>query len=138
MYATGSGVGSQSLMWMLLDPSGRIVAQAAAAYDIEYPHSAWAQQNSLDWRRALGQVVARLLRDAAVAPASVATLGLASQVDGLVAVDAYGDPLHPAIIWLDRRGTSQTYQIREGIGDDEVRRITGLNTDASHASLRPS
>lgn len=134
MYAIGCDVGSQSLKGMLLDPSGRILAQAAAAYDIEYPHPAWAQQDSLDWRGALGQVVSRLLRDAAIAPASVATLGLASQVDGLVAVDADGEPLHPAIIWLDRRGTDQTRTIREAIGDDEVRRITGLNTDASHVA----
>lgn len=134
MYAIGCDVGSQSLKGMLLDPSGRIVAQAAAVYDVEYPQSSWAQQDTLDWRRALGQVVGRLLRDAAVAPASVATLGLATQVDGLVAVDANGDPLHPAIIWLDRRGTSQTQRIRERIGDGEVRRITGLNTDASHVA----
>ena len=134
MYSIGCDVGSQSLKGMLLDPSGRILAQAAAAYDIQYPHPAWAQQDSLDWRAALGQVVSRLLRDAAIAPASVATLGLASQVDGLVAVDADGEPLHPAIIWLDRRGTDQTRTIREAIGDDEVRRITGLNTDASHVA----
>ena len=39
MYAIGCDVGSQSLKGILLDPSGRVVAQAAASYDVEYPHA---------------------------------------------------------------------------------------------------
>ena len=40
---------------MLLDPSGAVVAQAAASYDVDYPHPGWAQQDVLDWRSALGR-----------------------------------------------------------------------------------
>lgn len=134
MYAIGCDVGSQSLKGILLDPAGRIVAQASAAYDVHYPHPAWAQQDPLDWRAALGDVIARLLRDAAIAPGAVGALGLASQVDGLVAVDEDAEPLHPAIIWLDRRGAAQTRTLRDAIDADEVRRITGLNIDASHVA----
>lgn len=134
MYAIGCDVGSQSLKGILLDPAGTVVAQAAAAYDVAYPHPAWAQQDSLDWRRALAEVIGKLLRDAAVRPADIDTLGLASQVDGLVAVDADAEPLHPAIIWLDRRAADQTRAIRAAIDDAEARRITGLNIDASHVA----
>jgi len=134
MYAIGCDVGSQSLKGSLLDPAGAVVAQAAATYDVQYPHPAWAQQDPLDWRRALAKVIGQLLDDAAIVGSAVATLGLASQVDGLVAVDADAEPLHPAIIWLDRRAAGQTRALRSAIGDDEVRRITGLNTDASHVA----
>lgn len=134
MYAIGCDLGSQSLKGILLDPAGRVVAQASAAYDVQYPHPAWAQQDPLDWRVALSDVVARLLHDAAIAPTSVGALGLASQVDGLVAVDEHAEPLHPAIIWLDRRGAAQTRTLRTAIEAGEVRRITGLNIDASHVA----
>ena len=92
MYAIGCDVGSQSLKGILLDPGGSVVAQAAAAYDVEYPHPAWAQQDSHLWRAALASVVGRLLDASGVAPSAVGTLGLASQVDGLVAIryDAHG------------------------------------------------
>ena len=134
MYAIGCDVGSQSLKGILLDPEGRIVADASASYDVVYPHPAWAQQDALDWRRALATVVRRLLDTAGVAPASVATIGLASQVDGLVVVDGDAEPMLPAIIWLDRRAADQTRTLRATIADDEVRAITGLNTDASHVA----
>ena len=51
MYVIGCDVGSQSLKGSLLDPAGTVVAQASAAYDVQYPHAAWAQQDALDWRR---------------------------------------------------------------------------------------
>ena len=63
----------------------------------------------------------------------VATLGLASQVDGLVAVDADGEALHPAIIWLDRRASEQVHAF-DGLDEPAVRRVTGLNVDASHVA----
>ncbi len=133
MYAIGCDIGSQSLKGTLLDPSGAAIAQAAASYDVEYPHPGWAQQDVRDWRVALASVVGDLLSTARVAPADVATLGLASQVDGLVAVDADAEALHPAIIWLDRRATSQTDRI-DGVQPADIRRITGLNLDASHVA----
>jgi xylulokinase len=133
VYAIGCDIGSQSLKGMLLDPAGVVVTQAAASYDVDYPHPGWAQQDVLDWRRALGHVIGDLLTTANVAPAEIGTLGLASQVDGLVAVDADAEAMHPAIIWLDRRATAQAAAI-DGIGTADIRRITGLNLDASHVA----
>lgn len=133
MYAIGCDVGSQSLKGILLDPSGAVIGQASASYGVDYPHPGWAQQDVQDWRTALGTVVRGLLEAANVAPADVTTLGLASQVDGLVAVDADGEALHPAIIWLDRRATAQADAI-DGIDPAGIRRITGLNLDASHVA----
>ncbi len=133
MYAIGCDVGSQSLKGMLLDPSGAIVAEAAAAYEVEYPHPGWAQQDVADWRTALGDVVRSLLGEGAIPASDVGTLGLATQVDGLVAVDADGEALLPAIIWLDRRASAQVGAL-EGLDRSEIRRITGLNLDASHVA----
>ena len=134
MYAIGCDVGSQSLKGVLLDPEGTVLGQASAAYDVHYPHPAWAEQDPLDWRRALALVVRKLIADAGIAPAEVATLGLASQVDGLVAVDTDGTPLRPAIIWLDRRAAVETRALGRRLAADEIRGLTGLNLDASHVA----
>ena len=133
MYAIGCDVGSQSLKGLLLDPSGTVVAQASAAYDVHYPHPGWAQQDVRDWRTALGTVVRGLLHTGSIDATEIGTLGLASQVDGLVAVDSEGDALHPAIIWLDRRASAQADTI-DGLDEPAIRRITGLNLDASHVA----
>jgi len=134
MHAIGCDVGSQSLKGILLDPDGRVLGHAAAGYDVEFPNPGWAQQDPLAWRVALGTVIRTLLSEAHVAAPSVGALALASQVDGLVAVDENAEPLHPAIIWLDRRATDETRRLREAMHVDEIRRITGLNTDASHVA----
>ena len=133
MYAIGCDVGSQSLKGILLDPSGAVVGQASAAYEVEYPHPGWAQQDVADWRSALAHVVRSLLDSASIRATEVDTLGLASQVDGLVAVDEDGDALLPAIIWLDRRASAQVAAF-DGIELSAIRRLTGLNLDASHVA----
>ena len=71
---------------------------------------------------------------AGVPAADIGVLGLASQVDGLVAVDADGEPLAPAIIWLDRRATAQARALGDAVDPAEIRRLTGLNLDASHVA----
>lgn len=134
MYAIGCDVGSQSLKGILLDPEGRAVAQASAAYEVDYPHPAWAQQDVWLWRRALAEVTRRLLTSSGIAAVDIATLGLASQVDGLVAVDGDNEPLGPAIIWLDRRAAEQARALGRRMDPSEIRRRTGLNLDASHVA----
>jgi xylulokinase len=134
VYVIGCDVGSQSLKGVLVDADGTVCAQASAAYPVAYPHPGWAQQDPGDWRRALASVVRELLATGGAAPTDVVALGLASQVDGLVAIDGEGDPLAPAIIWLDRRATEQTRSMGRAVDAAEVRRRTGLNLDASHVA----
>ena len=134
MYAIGCDVGSQSLKGVLLDPGGRVVGEAAAAYAVDYPHPGWAQQDASTWQAALALVIGTLRTATGLAPEEIGTLGLASQVDGLVPVDEAGQPLAPAIIWLDRRATDQARAIGTHLDADTIRRITGLNLDASHVA----
>lgn len=134
VYAIGCDVGSQSLKGVLLSPDGRISATAAATYPIRYPAPAWAEQDAHEWQSALAAVVRQLIRDAAIAPRDVRGLALASQVDGVVAVDGYNRPLRPALIWMDRRAVDQAARWRERIDADELRAITGLNLDAYHGA----
>lgn len=132
MYAIGCDVGSQSLKGVLLDPSGEVVAESSAGYEVVYRHPGWADQDSLDWRRGLARVVRELRSRAGVPASEIGVLGLAAQVDGLVLVDDDAEPLAPAIIWMDRRATSQARTLGVAVAAEEVRRLTGLNLDASH------
>lgn len=79
-------------------------------------------------------MVTQLLAGGRIDGRSVAAIGLASQVDGLVAVDGGHRALAPAIIWMDRRATRQTDMLRQKIDPAEVLRITGLNVDAGHVA----
>ncbi len=71
---------------------------------------------------------------AGVAGADVRMLGLACQVDGLVALDASLRPLRPAIIWLDRRAGAQTDALAAAAGAAALVERTGLQPDSSHTA----
>lgn len=130
----GCDVGSQSLKGVLLGAEGEILAEAAAPYDLAYPHPNWAEQDPGDWLSALGTVVAKLLDGADVEATEVGTLGLATQVDGVVAVGAGGDALRPAIIWMDRRAEVQSAALGERMPAQRIFDLTGLNLDSSHVA----
>ncbi|MFL6099797.1 MAG: FGGY-family carbohydrate kinase [Actinomycetales bacterium] len=131
-FAVGVDVGSQSVKGVLLDDSGGTRAIASEPLSTAHPSPAWAEQEPRSWETALAAVVRRLLADAGVDPGDVRALSLAAQVDGVVAVDAAGRPLAPAIIWLDRRAEAETAGLVERVGADRLRAITGLTADASH------
>jgi xylulokinase len=50
--------------------------------------SGWAEQDPAGWLAGIRAVVRGMLTTAAVAPAEVSHIGLACQVDGVVAVDS--------------------------------------------------
>lgn len=132
IYVIGCDVGSQSLKGVLIGPDGVVRGSAAESYRVDYPRDVWAEQDPALWQGALKDVVGRLRTDARLAPKDIRAIGLASQVDGVVVVDDTLKPLRPAIIWMDRRATREADDLRERIGDDEVRAISGLNLDAYH------
>ncbi|HEX7222440.1 MAG TPA: FGGY family carbohydrate kinase [Candidatus Limnocylindrales bacterium] len=134
MYAIGCDVGSQSLKGVLIAPDGSVAALAAASYPVDYPRDVWAEQDPRRWEAALADVVARLVAEGGIAAADVGAIGLATQVDGVVAVDADDEPLRPAIIWMDRRAARQADALRATVDDAELRAITGLNLDAYHCA----
>ncbi|MFV0427370.1 MAG: xylulokinase [Beutenbergiaceae bacterium] len=131
-YAVGCDVGSQSLKAVVLASDGQVLAKAGEQYSMAHRHSGWAEQSPDDYITAMGSAVRAALEMAGVAGSDVSVLGLASQVDGVVPVDASLQPLREAIMWLDRRAVTQAEQLRSAIGVSAAFDRTGLNIDASH------
>src|SRR3954452_24269286 len=106
-HVIGVDVGSQSVKAALLDPDGRVVATAGRPLVMSHPRAGWAEQDPADWEDALGGAVRAVVAAAGISPPDVTHLGLACQVDGVVAVDERLEPLRDAIIWLDRRAGAE-------------------------------
>jgi xylulokinase len=133
-YVIGADVGSQSVKALVMDADGAEVATATAACSMTHPAAGWAEQQPEEWKRALAGAVREARARAGIARDEVEMLALASQVDGLVALDANLDALRPAIIWLDRRATRQSAALCDAVGEVELVTRTGLNPDASHTA----
>jgi xylulokinase len=133
-YVIGVDVGSQSIKALLIDEHGTAVASASAPCAMSHPAAGWAEQQPDEWKSALADAVREVRATAGVSQDDVAMLGLACQVDGLVALDAGLNALRPAIIWLDRRATRQSAALCAAAGEVELVTRTGLNPDASHTA----
>jgi xylulokinase len=66
----------------------------------------------------------------------VDAIAFASQLDGLVAVDDDGEPVYPAMIWMDRRADVECAEAATRIDPARLREISGCNLDASHVAAK--
>jgi xylulokinase len=126
----GIDIGTQSLKAVVLSPEMKILSQHSIAYQPSFPKAGWAEQHPKLWEEALGPAIHGALQKAGRKPDEVRALGFAGQLDGCVAIDRQGVPLHPCLIWMDRRAEI------DGIDADIVHRTCGVVLDATHLAAK--
>lgn len=135
-YVIGVDIGTQSTKALLCDTSGRIVAQHAQGYMPDTPHPLWAEQWPQVWLDAVRTCIAACVHDVQVsmpgfAAGQVRALCIGSLYGGSgIPVDAAMQPLHPCLIWLDRRATAQVDWVRANIDLQRLGAITGNGVDS--------
>lgn len=133
-YVLGCDIGSQGAKAVVAGLDGTVRAEAAEGYGIDHPHPLWAEQPVERWRTALAGAVRQALSRAGAGPDEVRALGIAAQVDGVVAVDAAGQALRPAIIWMDRRAEAECARAGQALDEAAIFARTGLNLDPTHVA----
>jgi FGGY-family pentulose kinase len=120
----GLDVGTQSLRAALVDVMGTTVAFGVAPIETVYPRPGWAEQRPLEWWSAAAQAVRGALAQAAVAPDRIVAVGLDCTACTVVAADASGEPLRPALLWMDQRASKEAEEISR-TGDPVLRYVSG-------------
>ena len=115
----GLDVGTSSVKGIAIDGDGAVLAVAERGYPLSTPRPGWSEQDPEDWWRGAAEVLDEL--DAA----NAAGIGLSGQMHGLVALDAGGRPLRPAILWNDGRTQAQCEEIEQRIGFERLVQLTG-------------
>lgn len=130
-FVLGIDVGTQSSKGVLVSDQGKVEAVASAPHRVRFPRSGWAEQDPQEWTTAVAAVIGEL---AGSAQGEITHICVDAQVDGVVATGPDLEPLHPALIWMDRRATAHTGEIEASVGRDRVFEVTGLNCDPSHGA----
>jgi len=107
-YVIGIDGGTESLRAGVFDLTGRPIAFAAQAYRTNFPNPSWAEQNPADWWDAAGKAVRQAVRDAGITPSAVTALSVDTTCCSVVALDAAGEAVRPALIWMDVRSAAET------------------------------
>jgi xylulokinase len=116
----GLDVGTTGVKAVAVSPDGTVVARADHSYPLSTPHPGWSEQDPDDWWRAAEAALAKVS-----VGADVAGIGLSGQMHGLVALDAAGRVLRPAILWNDQRTGDECAEIEAVIGVDRLIELTG-------------
>ena len=130
----GIDVGSQGTVLAVFSPDGEQLAASYQPYQVSYPRPGWAEQDPQVWVDALEQGFAQLRELLDVG--RIAALAFASQLDGLVSVDGAGNPLRPAIIWMDRRADELCREAAERVSPERWYERSGCNLDGSHVAAK--
>ena len=71
----------------------------------------WAEQDPADWWSALGASVRGAVAAAGVDAARVLAIGTTTTCCSVVALDAAGDAIRPALIWMDVRADAEAAEV---------------------------
>lgn len=107
-------VGTSSLKVALVGRALDVLHAADESYDVSYPGTGCAEQAPEDWWQGARRALARLAVECPELPQRAAGIVFASQMCGVVAVDAGGRPLRPCMIWLDKRAASIARSVMGG------------------------
>ena len=130
----GVDIGTQSTKAVLMSVDGRLLAQTDRGYGVDMPRPHWAQQAAGPWLEAVRQVIAEVVRaghERGLAAAAIRSLAISGLYGGSgSAVDVQLEPLHPCLIWMDRRAVEQVERVREQVDLDDLLAVTGNGVDS--------
>ncbi|MCS7310872.1 MAG: FGGY family carbohydrate kinase, partial [Armatimonadetes bacterium] len=119
---------------VLLDGEGQVIDVAFAPYRTTSPEPLAAEQNPADWWRAVVRCTRTLLTRDLRRRDQLVAIGFSGHMNGVVLVDAQGEPVRPALLHADIRAQSQCEQLRQRLGEERYYRLTG-NRIAPFTSL---
>ncbi len=98
--------GTQSVRALLFDPQGVLLAKARVPIQPYYStRPGYAEQDPLVFWDAVCRACRELLALPGVQIQSIAAVALTTQRSTVVNLDQHGEPLRPAVVWLDQRRT---------------------------------
>ena len=129
-YILALDQGTTSSRAILFDEAGSIVAVAQHEFEQFYPQSGWVEHDPTEILTSQLSCAVEVLGKAGARPRDVAAIGITNQRETVVVWEREsGKPIHPAIVWQDRR-TAPLCELLEksGVGE-EVSAKTGLVLD---------
>lgn len=129
-------IGTTSVKAAVVGLDGQCHVQFAETYPTARPGTGMVEQDPADWTDRIDRAVAGIVA-AGLAP-RVAAIGLTSQVNTHLFLDAQGRSLSPAIVWQDNRAAAEAAALDSGVTIAQKLAWWGapMPIDASHVLSR--
>lgn len=123
-YLLGIDIGTSSVKSLLTDLDGQPIALSSQSYPVRHDQADHAEQDPERWWSAACRTIRDVLARSGVDPTNIKGIGLSGQMHGLVVLDSNGQPVRPAIIWMDSRTKDTIKDIHDLIGEEAIADLT--------------
>jgi len=113
----GIDVGTTSLKTGLFTSDGRCLGIERQEYQLDTPSAERAQVDAKRYWQACVQTVQSLLERVGEDPAKISALAVSSQGETILTLNVHGEPIYPAMVWLDNRAVSQAERLAQRFKD---------------------
>jgi len=129
-YILALDQGTTSSRAILVDEAGAIAAVAQREFEQFYPQAGWVEHDPMEILTSQLACAVEALRKIGARTRDVAAIGIANQRETAIVWErATGKPIHPAIVWQDRRTASRCAELEESGVGEEISNRTGLVLD---------
>ena len=130
-YLLALDQGTSSSRSIVFDAQGRLIAQAQQELTQSYPQPGWVEHDPIEIWQAQLATARQALATAGLKASDVRALGITNQRETTVLWNRQtGRPVHPAIVWQDRRSEAFCAQLRAQGHEALIQQKTGLLIDA--------
>jgi glycerol kinase len=129
-YILALDQGTTSSRAILFDEGGAIAATAQHEFEQFYPQAGWVEHDPTEILTSQLSCAVEVLGKIGARPRDVAAIGITNQRETVVVWErATGKPIHPAIVWQDRRTAARCSDLEESGAGETVSSKTGLVLD---------
>ncbi len=130
-YIIAFDQGTTSTRAIIFDHKGTICGISQKELTQHYPKSGWVEHDPLEIFQHQQEVFAEVLSASKISIDQIAGIGITNQRETTVVWDkTTGEPIHNAIVWLDKRTTKICENLKAKGLEDYISKNTGLVIDS--------
>ena len=123
--------GTTGVRGFVIDEAGRILGSGYREFTQHFPRPGWVEHDAEEIWEAVLASCAEALKVADTLPGSITCIGITNQRETTVLYERSTlRPVHPAIVWQDRRTADACEALRAAGHEGRIRARTGLVLDA--------
>ena len=129
-FYLGIDQGTTGTSSLLLNSEWKVAGFGYIEVSQIYPQPGWVEHNPLELFQSILITAEQAMREGAVKPEEIASIGIDNQGETIVAWDSEtGLPLYNAIVWQDKRTSDYCGELNEKHGE-MINKRTGLQVDS--------
>src|SRR5437016_10566421 len=122
--------GTTGVTVLVVDELGDVLGKGYREFPQSFPNPGWVEHAPEDWWDAMMAAAGEALAATSTDPRTLSAVGITNQRETTVVWDrATLKPIHPAIVWQDRRTARACEQLRQEGWGERIRDRTGLVID---------